>query len=194
MDPPNNQQAWKLILWVWLVNMVTTPVIFYLSFRLLSGKPQDLQTYSSFLWGFLVPWNQFGFFFTNFAIDPALYEEFLFRFPIIIAISVLSWLGYSLKNSNLSRILTVGIAIGLNVWWASGHIPILAGFEQNGTHIVKYYYFLFPPVFFSGLTWIWLTLKIQPAWPWPSIVAHILANTSIYVALKVAELIGVKIF
>jgi len=192
MDPRISFQAWKLILRVWLLNVIFVPLIFTIALLGLGSGATETANYSQIYYPFFLPWSELGFFFIEYAIQPALNEEFLFRFPIIALIWIANSLGYHPKKSSFSWVLIVILAVVLNALWAYGHISYPAFMDDQP--IVYKYYFIFPPVFFAGLSWLWLTFKIRPSWPWPSIVAHTLANTSIYVFIKIAVMLGYKFF
>ncbi|OGN05318.1 MAG: hypothetical protein A3B99_03225 [Candidatus Yanofskybacteria bacterium RIFCSPHIGHO2_02_FULL_44_12b] len=174
---PSTKEKWRLIFKIWVINTLCGPLLFIFGFLFLDGNFKHLQEYAKTHYHYFLPLNRFFEAFNRVSISDPLQEEFYFRWPIWIIAVLIYKVGRKIEYCNLQFFLTWIPAIVLNTIWVSSHLT-------SG----KSYYFIFPALFFTGLTWTWLTIKTRQ--PWPSIVAHGLANTTIYILAQLLKIIG----
>jgi len=188
------KQKWKLVFKISVLNILGTPIIF-LIFGLIVGFDdilKDLKNYTRHRLDFFLPINQFLTFFRSSALVPAGLEEVEYRllpwlFLILVEPVIQIWKSKYKTRSNFFIIrLLIELSCLLIIW-----VPFIIGnYFWTLTHSSKFNLIL-PIVFFTGLTWSWLIIKTKD---WQlAVVAHILANISIYFFIKIFLLFGYKI-
>lgn len=98
-------------------------------------------------------------------------EEFVYRGPIVIAVSLL--LFFKVRNRYWPALFLWSAGLCLNFYWAYGHS--------------EYHRLWWIPVFTAGIPWLWLVIRTNRLWP--SMVCHGIANLSIYFLVKVYQLL-----
>ena len=172
---PSTKEKWGLILKVWVLNILLVPIILLIGSFFSETNHYALIRYAARNYPiYFVDLDRFNIFFW-YTLDAALEEEIRFRFPGWIVLFVLTKLKFEIKNYNFAWISVWFTVVVFSILWALGHPSSIAVYS----------------ILFAGLTWGWLVVKTGNIWP--AIVAHILANTSIYFLIKILLAIGYKI-
>lgn len=168
-----DSEKWALIFKALLFNAIMVSVL--LLIMNFFGKFNDISQFNvaGSLTGIYfnkLSFPNFWVFFSGMCIMIPSAEEMLYRLPVFLLIA--NNFECSIGNRNIAKyILWLSLIIPTG-FWAAGHEP-------------------FPlPVFISGLTYGWLIIKTKPLWPWPAIVCHSLSNLSIYILVKILQVLG----
>lgn len=162
----STKEKWCLIGKVWLVNAAIIPLLALVWF-FISNTNFSLSDHPS---GFILPLNKFYNFFIFSVFESPLLEEATYRIWIWLTVVILAKICINGKNG--TSILAWAVIIMPTLMWAT----------ESGQHHVS----IMAPVFFAGLTWGWLVAKTKSLWP--AVVAHGLANCTLYFAIKLALL------
>ena len=112
--------------------------------------------------------NFLAFFRRNCVIVP-IREEMFYRLPVFLLVS---WRVKWLVGSRDFTTAVLWLSLIIPTWfWSLTHIPFQL------------------PIFIAGLGYGWLIIRIKPSWPWPAIVCHSLSNLSIYVFVKILQIL-----
>lgn len=165
---------WKKIAKALLVNALTVTTLIMLFF--LSGLVDEpfskvtnafQESYPHFFW----PLNRFLDFFGDNAATPAIAEELSYRGPIRVLVGLIVFFRKELNWWFMSFVWSAGLV--LNYQWA--------------TTIHTAHELMWIPVFIAGVTWLWLVIRTNRLWP--SMFCHTAANLSIYLVIKVNQLL-----
>jgi|SRR3989344_3608278 len=169
-DPLVDPCYWKKITIALLVNAITVPLAVALLFQFgFIDKPfsKTLSVFQENYYPFFWPWEKILNFVTEYAIRPALLEEFVYRGPVRFLLCFLPFFKKAWGNKLFLLFVWVS-GIALNLHWA--------------IQIHTVHKFMWIPVGIAGIAWLWLVIRTKSFWP--SVFCHIMANLSIYFAIK----------
>ena len=186
-EPPNFKNKCKFILYIEILDILIVPILFAI-LGLMIGVDSviyELKSYAEIRPDYFLPTNDFFVFLGSSALKPAFVEEIQFRLLpyVLMAMLIFLFTKYGIYKNGGSKLLQ---KIAYVIIW----IPFLIGTYY--WILIHSYHFspILIPVFFAGLTWSWLIIRTG-SW-WPALVAHILANTTIYFFVKILFLLGYK--
>ena len=162
-------RKWRLIFWVWCLNCMSAAIIvlfvYYINGPEYIHSAAEIYKKTPPSSQYFLPIKNFFSFFEYLVFNPALVEEIKYRWPGYLLIYIFSRLkmaiSYTWKNIIFWTVMILG-----NYIWAGDHL-------------------IFVPVFLAGLTWGWLVFKTRQIWP--AVIAHGLANLSIYTFIKIVS-------
>ena len=158
---PSTSQKWKLVLKLTLLYGLLAPLI---PLILTASDHLNIGFYKWRAGSFFYPWAQFWSFFEINALNGPILQETLYRGPVwLLAVS-----GLVIKQKRINFLFVCTVILIPNFFWASTHFALSWA------------------VFLAGLGWGWLVYKTKSLWP--AIVCRSLANTLIYLAIKLMTL------
>jgi len=165
------REKWVLIFKVLIFNAVTSLLI--LGILAVLDKFDGLWQYAR-VYNLAAYFNSFSFFnflvfFKRHCIIVPIVEEMFYRLPVFL---LAAWeIKWTVGSKDITKYVLWIFLIIPTAFWALNHYP-------------------FPlPIFIAGLAYGWLIIKTKPSWPWPAIVCHSLSNLSIYIFVKILQLL-----